>query len=557
MARLDRLGPAREVAQIGSALGREFSHGLLESVCRKDDTLLRTALERLTRAGLLFQQGVPPHASYLFKHALVQEAAYSTLLREPRRVLHARIAETLESEFTEIAESRPELVARHYAEAGLIEKAASLWERAGQRSLERSALSEASEQLGRAVSQLENLPSSSANRRAKIRTQVAQLAALFHVKGFSAPETKQAIQKARVFIDEAAKVGEEPDDPFLLFLLINGAWATNFTGFNGDAALDLAKQLLALAEKRGDGILLTHANRAMGMTLLYRGEISEARAHFERVQALYDQSEQAPLLTRFGQDVHAAALSFFSFDLWALGYPATAEIEAERAVRHSRELKHAPSLMYALTVTTITRVVCGNYVAARTQSEELLAIAEEKQSIYWKAAGMVPYGCAKVLDGEPEAGVETIKKGLSGLKAAAATVVVPLYLSILAAGYIALDKLDEAHRAITDALALIESTKEKLYEAEANRVFGELILNRTKDVAKAEAIMARSLAIARQQQAKSWELRASMSLARLWRDQGRPQRARELLAPVYGWFTEGFDTLDLKEAKALLEELAA
>jgi class 3 adenylate cyclase/tetratricopeptide (TPR) repeat protein len=556
MARLDRLGPAKEVAQIGSAIGREFSHALLKNVCRKDDTALRPALDRLTGAGLLFRQGVPPNASYLFKHALVQEAAYSTLLRERRRPLHARIAETLESEFTETASSRPELVARHYTEAGLIEKAASLWERAGQRSLERSALSEASEQLGRAVSQLEILPSSPATRRAKIRSQVAQLAALFHVKGFSAVETKHAVQKARFFIDEAAKVGEEPDDPLLLFLLVNGAWATHFTGFNGDVAFDLAKQLLALAEKRRDSILLTHANRAMAMTLLHRGEISEARPHFEGVQSLYDQSEQAPLLTRFGQDVYAAALSFFSFDLWALGYPASAEVEADRAVRHSRELKHAPSLMYALTVTIITRLMCGNYVAARTQSEELFAIAEEKQSIYWKAAGMVPCGCAKVLGGEAEAGVEMIEKGLSGLKAAAATVVVPLYLSILAIGYMALDKLDEAQRAIADGLALIESTKEKLSEAEVYRVFGELTLNRTKDAAKAKALFDRALLVARQQQAKSWELRASMSLARLWRDQGKVQEARELLAPVYGWFTEGFDTRDLREAKALLGELA-
>ena len=205
MARLDRLGPAKEVAQIGAAIGREFSHALLAAVVRKPEAELGAALDRLMAAGLLFRQGVPPHATYLFKHALVQDAAYGTLLREPRRALHARIAETLESQFTEIAESQPELIARHCTEAGLIEKATEFWGKAGQRSLQRSAAVEASEQLTRAVNQIALLPSSPALRRQEITFQVALANALMHTKGYAAPEAKSAFDQARLLMERASR----------------------------------------------------------------------------------------------------------------------------------------------------------------------------------------------------------------------------------------------------------------------------------------------------------------------------------------------------------------
>ena len=210
MARLDRLGPAKEVAQIGSAIGREFSHALLAAVVRKPEAELGSALDRLVAAGLLFRQGVPPHATYLFKHALVQDAAYGTLLREPRRALHARIAETLESQFGEIAESQPELLARHCTEAGLIEKAALLWGKAGERSLERSALVEAIEQLTRALDLIAALPATPKLRREQIRLQVALITPLMHVKGYAAPETKAAEEQARLLIEQAEALGELP-----------------------------------------------------------------------------------------------------------------------------------------------------------------------------------------------------------------------------------------------------------------------------------------------------------------------------------------------------------
>jgi predicted ATPase len=250
MARLDRLGPAKEVAQIGAVIGREFSHALLAAVSRKDEPQLKSALDGLVQAGLLFRQGVPQHASYLFKHALVQDAAYGTLLREPRRALHARIAESIETHFTDIAESQPDLLARHCREAGLIEKAASLWGKAGQRSLERSALVEAVEQLTRALDQIANLPRAPAVRRQEIKLQVALITSLIHVKGYAAPETKAAVERARLLIEQAEALGDTTEDPLLLLSVLYGHWAANFVAFNGHVARELATQFLALAERQ-------------------------------------------------------------------------------------------------------------------------------------------------------------------------------------------------------------------------------------------------------------------------------------------------------------------
>ena len=357
MARLDRLGPAKEVAQIGAAIGREFSHALLAAVVRKPEAELGSALDRLIAAGLLFRQGVPPHATYLFKHALVQDAAYGTLLREPRRALHARIAETLESQFAEIAESQPELLARHCTEAGLIEKAAGLWGKAGQRSLERSALVEAAEQLTRALDQIATLPATPALRREQIKLQVALITPLMHVKGYAAPETKAAAERARLLIEQAEALGEPPEDPLLLFSVLYGFWVANYVAFNGDVMRELAAQFLALAEKQGATVPLMIGHRLMGISLLYTGDIAEGRAHFDQAIALYDPAEHRPLATRFGQDAGVAILSYRSLALWLLGYPEAALADADHALKDAREIGQAATLMYALAHASLTHIL--------------------------------------------------------------------------------------------------------------------------------------------------------------------------------------------------------
>ena len=558
MARLDRLGSAKDVAQIGAAIGREFSHPLLAAVMAEPEAKLQSALDRLMTAGLLFRQGAPPHATYLFKHALVQDAAYGTLLREPRRALHARIAETIESQFAEIAESQPELLAHHCTEAGLIEKAASLWGKAGQRSLERSALMEAAAQLRRALGQIETLSATPALRRDQIKLQVALITPLLHLKGYAAPETKAAAECACLSIEQAEALGEPPEDPLLLFSVLYGLWVANLVSFNGGVARELAAQFLALAEKQIATAPRMIAHRLVGMSLLHTGDIAEGRAHLALAYALYDPAEHRPLATRFGQDVGVAILFWKSLSLWLLGCPEAALADADDALKGAREIGHAATLMYALGWTPFIHVHCGNYAAANAQADEGEALADEKGSLLWRAFGTACQGCVSTMTGKASDAVQMITSGITALRSTGTTMWMPLFLSYLAKSYAALGQFDDAWRCIGETMTAVETTKETWCEAEVHRIAGEIALKSPQpDTVKAQAYFERALAIARQQQAKSWELRAAISMARLRRDQGKPQQALELLAPVYGWFTEGFDTLDLKEAKALLAELAA
>ena len=287
MARLDRLGPAKELAQIGAAIGREFSHPLLAAVVRKPEAELQTALDRLIGAGLLLQQGSAPYATYFFKHALVRDAAYSTLLREPRRALHARIAETLESQFADICENQPELLARHCTEAGQIEKAAALWGKAGLRSAQRSALVEASEQLRRALDQIATLTATPALRREEIKLQVALITPFLHVSGYAAPETRAAVERARLLIEQAEALGEPPEDPLLLFSVLYGFWVANLVAFNGDVMRELAVQFLALADKQTATGATHDGAPPHGLVLAaYRGRRRWASASRSRDHAL-------------------------------------------------------------------------------------------------------------------------------------------------------------------------------------------------------------------------------------------------------------------------------
>jgi predicted ATPase len=334
-------------------------------------------------------------------------------------------------------------------------------------------------------------------------------------------------------------------------------WVANYVAFNGDDMRELAAQFLTLAEKQGGTVPVMIGHRLMGTSLFFTGNITEGRAHLDRAIALYDPVAHRALATRFGQDVRVAILSYRSWALWMLGYPEAALTDTDHAISHAREIGQAATLMYALLVPFVTLIHSGKYSAAYTQCEELVALADEKGSLFWKALGMLFQGCVFALTGKPTDAVEMITSGIAALRSTGSILWLPLFLSCLARANADVGQLDDAWRCIRDAFAAVETTKERWFEAELNRVAGEIALKSPEpDVAKAEAYFDRALAVARQQQAKSWELRAAMSLARLWRDEGKPQQARELLAPVYGWFTEGFDTRDLKEAKGLLEELA-
>jgi tetratricopeptide (TPR) repeat protein len=349
---------------------------------------------------LVFRQGMPPHATYLFKHGLVQDTAYSTLLRERRRGLHARIAEALETEFPEIAQSQPELVARHYTEAGLIERAAVLWSRAGERSLARSALAEAVAQLTRAIDQIASLPATRALRAEQIRLQVALITPFFHLKGYIAPETKAAAERAHLLIEKAEALGEPLDDPLLLFSVLYSFWNANVLAFNGDAVRELGAQFLTLAERRAAPAPRMIGHRLLGSALVFTGDIAEGRAHLDRGIALYDPAAHLSLATRFGQDMGVTILSWRHQSLWVLGYPEAALTDVENVLEHAREIGQVGTLIYARIWAPVTLMHCGDYAAANAQLGELLVLVEEKGALFWKGPVMLYVATSLVLLGK-------------------------------------------------------------------------------------------------------------------------------------------------------------
>jgi class 3 adenylate cyclase/tetratricopeptide (TPR) repeat protein len=517
MARLDRLGPAKEVAQIGAVIGREFSHPLLAAMVRKPEPELQSALDRLVDAGLLFRQGTPPHASYLFKHALVQDAAYGTLLREPRRALHARIAATLESDFADIADNQSEVLARHYTEAGQIEKAAGLWGKAGLRSTERSALVEAVEQLTRALGLIEALPPNPDLRREQIKLQAALIAPLTHIKGYSASETKAAAERAHLLIEQAKALGEHPEDPLLVFSLLYSFWVASFVQFNGNLALNFAEQFLTLARKQTATAPLLMAYRVTGFSLFMTGELKKGLAHQDEALAIYNPADHAPLKTRFGQDARVSVLCQRSWCLWTLGYPSRALADAEEALHYAREISHAASLMYALFHAAVPHVFSGAYSTANTLVDQLEVFAKEKDAEIWKAGARYLRAWIAGQSATSDDALSIISDGLEAWHARSATVWCPMLLSYQASAYADVGQSKEAWRSLDEALRLIRMTNELWCEPEVHRISGEVVLKSPKADASSEteAHFERALMVARQQQAKSWELRAAMSLARL------------------------------------------
>ena len=558
MARLDRLGPAREVAQIGSVIGRGFSYGLLRDMAGTEDAALQAALEKLADADIVLVQGLPPDSDYRFKHALIQDAAYENLLKSRRQVLHRRIAEILRDKFADSVTAEPELLAHHFTQAGLAEAAVEWWGKAGQQALERSALVEAVEHLTRALDQIAALPATPALRREEIKLQVALINPLLHVKGYAAPETNAAAERARLLIEQAEARGEPPDDPLLLFSVLYSFWISNLVAFNGDISRNLAAQFLALAEKQRATVPLMIGHRLVGLSLLHTAETANGRAHLDDAIALYDPVQHRALATRFGQDVGVAILSWRQLALWLVGRPEAALADADHALKNARRIGDAATLMYALGFTQWIHTHCGDIATATAQADELVALAEEKRTYFWKAIGMINQGWLLALTGKASNAVQVMTSGIDVWRATGATVWLPFYLPSLAMAYAGLGKFDDAWRCIGEAAMAVETTKEKWCEAEVHRVAGEIaLMSAEPDAAKAQTYFKRALAVARTQQAKSWELRVAISMARLWRDQGKHDAARDLLAPVFGWFTEGFDTRDLKEAKALLIELGA
>jgi predicted ATPase len=379
-----------------------------------------------------------------------------------------------------------------------------------------------------------------------------------HVKGYSAPETQAAMERARLLIERAETLGETPDDPLLLFLVLYGFWTANYNTFEGVLCRDAAAHFLALAEKQGATVPRVIGHRIMGPCLTIRGDIVEAQEHYDRALALYNPTEHRHLAARFSADASVIILTHRAWNLWLLGYPTTARRDADEALKNAREIGQAVSLMFALYFVARLHTLLGNYSAATALIQELSALADGKGATLWEAQGTLGAGWVLALTGDAVEAIRKITVGTPAYRSTGSTLNLPAHLSYLALAHADIGQPVDAWRCIGEAISTTEASKERWFEAESNRIAGEIALKSpAHDQVKAEGYFEQALAVARQQQAKSFELRAAMSLARLWRDQGKVSEARELLAPVYGWFTEGFDTRDLKEAKALLEELAS
>jgi predicted ATPase len=547
MARLDRLGPAKEVAQIGAAIGREFSHALLATVTNKAEAELQSTLDRLMATGLLFRQGAPPYASYLFKHALVRDAAYGTLLREPKRALHARIATTLESQFTDIAQNQPEILARHLTEAGQTERAVEQWLKAGRRAAGRSAHVEAIAHLKQGLELLVSLPDWPRRKEIESDLQLALGVSLMASKGLSSLEAAGAYERARALCEESGDITR-------LVSALWGLWHSSNNSNRLEAAHALCNQLLTLTEKHDDRELRLQAQHAAWTTYFFRGDPIRSLEHCETGKILCGPHlHQSRVLLHGGHDPGVCARMVSAWDEWMVGHSDTGLRFIGDALRLAEELAHPYSKLMVLQYAVIFHFFRREIPTAMAylDAADVLA-AEQRFSPFLNSR--VLHSALAMAENRADTAVAHIREGME--IGQASNLMRPYYQGLLAEALGAAGDKGAALGAISNGLSMVETSGERWWEAELCRLRGEL-LRLCREERDSEVSFQRSLDVSQHQGAKSVELRASMSMARLWRDQGKRDEARELLAPVYSWFTEGFDTLDLKEAKALLDELSA
>jgi predicted ATPase len=564
MARLDRLSEVREVVQLGAVLGREFSYELLRLITTIDEATLQARLAQLVAAELLYQRGRPPRARYVFKHALIQDAAYGSMLKSTRQRAHQQIAQVLAQHFPELVETQPEVVAHHYTEAGLIEQALPYWQRAGQRAVERSANVEAIAHFSRGLELLKTPPDTPERAQQELALQIALGVPLVATKGQAAPEVVSVYARAR---ELCRQVGETPQ----LFPVLWGLFRVYFARAELQAARELANQFLRLAQSAQDPALLMEGHRALGATLQQGGEFISAQGHFQQAIALYDPMQHRSHAFLYGQDPGVIGRQFLAQALWNLGYADQALKWVNEALTLAPDLAHPSSLAVVLYGAAIQHLLRREGGTAQERAEACITLAIEHGLVQWLAMGTTMRGGALAVQGQAEEGIGQLRQGLAAARAIGMELGRPFCLALMAEAYGKARQEEEGLAVLAEALDLVDKTGERWYEAELYRLKGELVLQsgvwspesenpNTQHLApspqgEAEAYFLKAIAIARQQQAKSWELRASTSLARLWQSQGQKTEAHKLLSDVYSWFTEGFDTKDLQEVKELLEEL--
>jgi predicted ATPase len=550
MARLDRLATAKTVAQLGATIGRTFAYELLRAIAPLDKATLQHSLRQLVEAELVYQRGVASEATYIFKHALIQDTAYQSLLRSVRQQYHQRIAQVLAEHFPATAETQPELLAHHYTEAGLIAQAIPYWQRAGEQAIEHSANVEAINHITKGLELLQTLPDTPERAQQELTLQVTLGVPLRATKGFAAPEVETAYTRAQELCQQ---VGETPQ----LFGILRGLWGFYLVRAELQMAYRLGERLLRLAQNIRDRALLLDAYFALGQTWFWLGEIAPARAHLEQGPALYDLQQHRSYVFHAPQDPGVACLSYAALALWALGYPDQALRKSHEALTLAHALSHPFSLAYTLFYATWLRQLRRERQAAQEQAEAEIALSTEQGFVYYWAMGTILRGWALGGQGRGDEGIAQMREGLAAYQATGAELGRPSFLVLLAEVYGKRGQVEEGLTVLAEALAIVHKTGERFYEAELYRLKGEFLLALSvENQAEAEACCHKAIDLAQRQSAKSLELRAAMSLSRLWQCQGKRDEARELLAPIYGWFTEGFDTADLQEANALLEELS-
>jgi predicted ATPase/class 3 adenylate cyclase len=550
MARLDRLAGVKALAQLGATLGREFSYTLLQAVAPWDEVTLHRGLHQLVAAEFLYQRGLPPQATYLFKHALIQDVAYQSLLRSTRQHYHQHIAQVLEQRFPDIAATQPELLAHHYTEAGLHAQAIPYWHKAGLRASERSAYMEALAHLTVGLSLLPLLPATPARTQQELVLQLALGPVLAATKGNAAPEVGQVYTRARALCQE---IGDIPHH----FPVLVGLWRYALIQGEFLQAHELGLQLLDLAERARDAALRLEAQRALGMTLYFLGDLMAARLHLEQGMRLYDPQQHRAHAALYGRDPGVDCHAYVALTLGLLGYPDQALAHMHTALTLAEQLAYPLSQGWALAFTAWLHQFHRAERLTQERSEAAIVLAHEHGFPQVSAMGRILHGWACAMQGEGASGVAEMHQGLAAWRATGTEIARPSYLALLAEWYGKAGLGATGLDVLAEARAAAQHRQERFYEAELYRLEGALLLAQSVDrVAEAATCFQQALTIARQQQARWWQLRAARSLARLWKRQGKRHEAHQLLAPVYSWFTEGFDTADLQEAKALLEELA-
>jgi predicted ATPase len=554
MARLDRLGQAtKEIAQIAAAIGREFPYELLTPVAERGEAELQRGLGRLAEAGLVFSRGAPPHATYLFKHALVRDAAYGSLLRRRREELHARIATVLEAEFAEAVAAEPELLAHHLTEAGRLDKAVSWWQRAGERATERSANREAISHLKRGLKILGRLPESSRRDEQELFLHGALLAPLGASEGYASAVLEQA---AKTVVELGGRIASESPARHPAVLAHNYLALVHLHRGEPRRGLTIAEEALGLAKRLGDRVCLGQIHYRVAELAFDLGDLAAARRHFEQALAFHDPEQDRAEAARLGYDSGMACRSWLAIILCHQGFSDQALQLAEEAIAAARTVLHPLSDVWALVFAAYIHQWRGEVPLCRERAEAAFALASEQVLSFWSLNATVPSGWALVKEGRAEEGLARLRSGLDAFRAMGARMAhlfsLPLFLeACLLAG-----RIEEGLSAASDAPAEVRETGFGISEEELNRLEGELLLAAEKrDETRAEASFRKAIAIARAREARYFELRAATSLAHLLARQGRREDARALLAPIYSWFTEGFATKDLKEAKALLDEL--